>query len=278
MPLPPEILEHIPEEYRANETLNRFNDVGDLAKSYVELRSLQGRSIKIPSDDAGEQDRKEFLEKLINHAPQLMLKPDFAEGEQAQAFYRTLGRPEKPEGYQRPEGVDLNPDVEAELRQVLFDIGVSDKQFQKAMQAFAQREAQAKEAQASQIDQDTQALKGKWGVTFAERLKAAERINEQFYPGREFGRLTPHEIEALYNVHVSLTGKGPQAATQGGGEQQGMTPAEAKERAEEIMKRVHDPKSNLTHQEKLALINKRIDLLAKYAGYEKSIDSLRAPH
>ena len=35
MPLPSEILETIGEEYREHESLNDFNDVAALAKSYV---------------------------------------------------------------------------------------------------------------------------------------------------------------------------------------------------------------------------------------------------
>ncbi|GAG20356.1 unnamed protein product, partial [marine sediment metagenome] len=36
----------LPEDYPENETLNRFNSVNDLAKSYLELRSMQGQSIR----------------------------------------------------------------------------------------------------------------------------------------------------------------------------------------------------------------------------------------
>jgi hypothetical protein len=276
MPLPNEILEQLPEEYRENETLSRFNEVGDLAKSYVELRSLQGRSIKIPGEDAPEEDRKQFLEKLVNNAPELMYKPDLADTEQAEAFYRTFGRPEAPDKYSRPEDVKLNEDVEAELRKVFFDVGMTDAQFKKAMQAFSQQEQATLERRNEAIDEYTRELKGKWGVTFEDRVKAAEKINAEFYPGRDFGSISPKEIEALYKVHESLTGKGPQAATQGGQQSVGMTPGEAKEQAEEIMRKVHDPKSNLSHAEKLKLIEKRIKLLTEYAGYSDNMSDFRA--
>jgi hypothetical protein len=74
-----------------------------------------------------------------------------------------------------------------------------------------------------------------------------------------------------------MTGKGPQAANQQGQiPSDAMTPEEAKTQAEEIMTRLHDPDNGLTREETMSLVNKRINLLVKYAGYEGSLDSLRA--
>ena len=44
---------------------------------------------------SGEADKTAFLEKLINNAPNVMLKPDFSEQTQSQEFYRTIGKPEE---------------------------------------------------------------------------------------------------------------------------------------------------------------------------------------
>ena len=95
MPLPEEILEQIPEEYRGHDSLNDFNDAAALAKSYVETKAMVGNSIRVPGPDAGEEAYQEYLNKIISHDPKLMMKPDFAEAEQSHEFFRTIGLPEE---------------------------------------------------------------------------------------------------------------------------------------------------------------------------------------
>jgi hypothetical protein len=274
MPLPNDILENLPEELRTNETLNNFNDVGALAKSYVEARSMLGNAIRIPSEDAGEEDRARFLEKLVNNAPELMVKPDLSEPEQSEAFYKTIGRPDDPAGYTKPENVKLDTEVENELRNVLHAAGLSDAQFQKVLGAFSEREAQRQELVKASMEEATGDLKGKWGVTFEDRVNAAQKINEEFYPGRDFASVSPAEIESLYRVHESMTGKAAPAAQQESAPS-GMTPQEAKERAEEIMRKVHDRSSNLSHDERMTLINKRMRILQEAGVVGGSLDDLR---
>ncbi len=274
MPLPQEILDSIPEDYRENETLKKFDDVGALAKSYVEANSMLGRAIRIPGEDAGEDDRAKFLEKLINNAPELMMKPDLSERDQSEEFFTTLGKPLAPDEYTRPEDVKLDENVEAELRQVLHEANLTDAQFQKVIQQFSERESQRQEQMSLAQEESMGELKGKWGVTYEDRINAAQRMNEQFYPGRDFAEVSPKEMEALYNIHVAHTGKAAPAAHQQQANE-GMTPQEAQEQADEIMRKVHDPKSNLSHEEKMRLINKRIDLLTRYAGFSRDVNDLR---
>ena len=58
--LPEDVLAQIPEEYRDNEALKQFNDIGALAKSYVETKALQGQSIRIPPESAGPEAKAEY--------------------------------------------------------------------------------------------------------------------------------------------------------------------------------------------------------------------------
>jgi hypothetical protein len=275
MPLPQEILEKLPEEFRENETLNRFNDVGDLAKSYLESRSMLGNAIRVPSEDAGEEDRKQFIEKVQKNAPELMLRPNFEDPEQSDDFYRLIGRPDEPDAYGLPEDVSLNDEVVNELKRVSHDVGLSEAQFKKMVKSLASQEAERQELLQTKIEEKTEELKKEWGVTYKDRIKAAERINEEYYPGRPFETLNPAEVQGLYKMHVALTGKDAPAANQGD-QGDGMTPAEAEERYAEIMRKVRDPKSDLSREEQQRLIKKAMGLLTKYAGYSDSIDGLRA--
>jgi hypothetical protein len=277
MPLPSEILEQIPEEYRDNASLQTFENIGDLAKSFVETKAMVGNSTRRPSEDAGPEAYQEYLNKLINNDPTLMLKPDFANAEQSTEFYRTLGLPDEVSKYTLPESVVLEDEVAAELLGVMFDAKIPQSQVNQIMTAFSDRQKETTDNLQMAREQDETSLKNKWGLAMTDRERAAKQANEDFYPGRDFDALTGAEKESLYNISHAMTGKSAPAAGDAGGiPSDSMTPEEAKAQAAEIMKRLHAKDNDLSREETMRLVRKRIDLLVKYAGYEGSLDSLRA--
>jgi hypothetical protein len=270
MPLPSEILEQIGADYRDHESLKDFNDVAALAKSFVETKAMVGNSIRIPGKDAGAEAYEEYLNKLINNDPKLMMKPDFSEPEQSHEFFRTIGLPEEAAQYENPEGMDLDEAVEAEMRALLYDAQIPQTAYAKIMQAFSDRQNQTVEMNTELRNSDMAQLKGKWGQALDDRTNAAKKMNEEFYPGRDFDKLNGSELEALYNISKSMTGKGAQAASSAAGIPTAMTPDEAMNQAAEIMTRIHDTNSDLTHDQKMALQHKRIALLQKFGPYQKT--------
>jgi hypothetical protein len=270
MPLPPEILETIPEEYRGHDSLNEFNDLAGLAKSYVETKAMVGNSVRKPGPDAGPEAQQKYWDALIANDPELMMKPDFANAEQSREFYRTIGLPAESAKYENPEGMNLDEAVEAEMRSLLYDAQIPQAAYAKIMSAFSDRQKQTVEMNTDLRDSDMSTLKGKWGMATDDRMNAARKMNDEFYPGREFDNLNRGELEALYTISTSMTGKGAQAAGDAAGIPTQITPDEAIAQADEIMKRIHDPKSGLTHDEKMKLQMKRIHMLQKYGPYQKS--------
>jgi hypothetical protein len=75
-----------------------------------------------------------------------------------------------------------------------------------------------------------------------------------------------------------MTGKGAPAANDGGGiPSDAMTPGEATARADELLKRAQTAGPNdMSREERLALVNKSIELRVKYTGSEGDLSSLRA--
>lgn len=278
MPLPDEILEQIDETYREHSSLKDINDVAALAKSYVETKAMVGNSIRIPGKEAGEEARNEYLQKLVNNDPELMFKPDFSEQEQSQEFFRTIGLPEEFSKYENPEDMKLPADVEAEMRELLYQAKVPQAGYEKIMSAFSDRQNQANTMNEELFTNDQNSLKEKWGMATQDRLAAAKQANDEFYPGRDFDQLSAKERESLYNISSAMTGKGAQVATQEGGTpKDALTPEEANRRAEELMTRARKNKDNeLTREEVMALMKEGMDLKEKYAGYEQSLDSMRA--
>jgi hypothetical protein len=264
MPLPTEILEGFEaEELKTDATLVRFNSVEDLAKSYLESRS--GNVIRVPGPDASAEAWTEYANKQIHSAPDLiMLKPDMENKEQSEAFWITAGKPGAADQYAVPEGANLPPEVETELRELAFDGNITQAQFAIQYKGMSDRFAKTLENNTANQTADVDELKGKWGQAYDDRIAAAKAINEDVYPGRDFASLTPIELQGLYTTHERLTGKGPQVATQLEAQSRAMTPDEARAQAGEIMDRLMDPKSDLSQMESKRLAQKRVDLLVKY--------------
>ncbi len=278
MPLPSEILEQVDELYRDHASLKDFESVADLAKSYVETKAMVGNSIRIPSKDAGPEAYQEYLNKIINNDSSLMMKPDFSVKDQKRDFYRTIGLPEDESKYSLPEGVKLTSEVDAEIRKIAYENNLTDSQFGGFMTAFSDRQEQASTLNTEMVKSDMAGIKEKWGMAFDDRIAAAKQANEEFYPGRDFDNLTAKERESLYRISKAMTGKGAPAAGDAGGIPKNlMTPEEAKTRADELLRRAQNAKPNeMTREEIKALVDKSIELRVKYAGYEGSLDSLRA--
>ena len=278
MPLPSEILDQIDEQYRDQESLKQFDSVADLAKSFVETKAMVGNSIRIPSKDAGSDAYEEYLNKIINADPTLMKKPNFEAKDQSREFYRTMGLPEEFSKYENPEGMKLPDDVEAEMRELLYSASLTNSQYQKIMAAFSDRQAQTTTMQNDMQETGMSDLKGKWGQALDDRIKAAQRTNEEFYPGRDFTVLTGKEIESLYTISAAMTGKGAPAAGDAGGiPADAMTPQEAIDRADEMMNRArNNTNGELSREQVMDLMSKGMALKVKYAGMQGGgVESLR---
>jgi hypothetical protein len=261
--LPAEVADSLSDEVKVNPTLNQYKSLEAALEGHIQTKSAMGHSIRIPGDEAGETDRKEFLEKLINNAPQVMMKPDFSNQEQSQEYYRTIGVPDEFSKYENPEGFNLDTEVEGQLRGILHGANLTNQQYQEVVSKLSSMQNQTTENNTFVKTSEMEALAGKWGMTLDARMEAAKKTNDEFYQGRDFGNLNASEIEALYTIHTSLTGKGAQGPLQPE-TSGGMTPQEAEDQAAEIMRRLHDPKSEMTHQEKMVLVKKRIKMLETF--------------
>ena len=262
--LPVEVADSLSDEVKTNPTLIQYKTLDDMLKGHIQTKSLVGSSIRVPGEDAGEKDMGEFYQKLMTKVPNLMMKPDFSEPEQASEFYNLFGKPADASNYMLPDGAKLPVDVEGEIRDMAFKSNLNQEQFQILASEMDSRNNQMVENLEDKTSGDMESLKGEWGLTFEDRSTAAQKMNEMFYPGRDFDLLGAAERKSLFTISESMTGKpSPVAATTDGALVK-MTPAEAEERAAEIMRRIHDPKSEMDQGEKMALINKRIQLLKTY--------------
>ena len=175
--LPAEIADSLSDEVKTNPTLIQYNSLEDALKGHIHTKSLVGSSIRIPGEEAGETDKQEFYDKLLNNAPNLMLKPDFAEPDQTNEFYRTIGKPEGADKYAMPDGNTLDAGVEAEIREIAFNSNLTQAQFSTLAKEMDSRNTTAVENLQGQADTAMQACfeDGHFDPAVEDRIAVVER-------------------------------------------------------------------------------------------------------
>jgi len=216
-----EWMNELPEELKGNETLGQYKSLDEALKGFVETKSMLGNSIRIPSEHAGEEDRKAFLEKLTTKVPELMKRPDYEDAE----FWATFGTPSDPSGYAIPEGVELPDGSEEGLREIFLKAKLSKQQAEDMMKEMSARGSAIAGEQAVAAEAAEKALRAEWGAAYEERMKTIGALESKFDLSTPQGR---YEIaKALFSGEAEVAG-------QGEGQSGAMTPAEAQARIDEI--------------------------------------------
>lgn len=156
----PEWRASLPEDLRAEASLDGIADVPTLAKNFVSTKKLVGADkIAVPGKDA---------------------KP--AEWDQV---YAKLGRPESVKGYTVPEGfTDADKPMLDSVLDTAHKAGLSDRQLQPLLQWYALN-AQAAQTQQQQerVQQRTEAeagLRKEWGERYDQNIALALKAVEVF--------------------------------------------------------------------------------------------------
>ena len=85
-------------EYSSHLEKNGIKDIDGLIKQHIDLQSHLGNSIRVPSAEAGDDDKRAFYEKIQKHAPDLMPKP--VDDDSKAAIFSTLGKPSEAKEYE----------------------------------------------------------------------------------------------------------------------------------------------------------------------------------
>ena len=188
---PPSWRDEVPEDYREEKTLSKYQTVGDLAKGHVHLSRMMGNSVKIPGEDSTDEERNDF--------------------------YTKLGRPETADKYEyerpdMPEGMAYDENSETAFKQLAHDQGLTQQQVGSILDFYN------KFALDSQIDQKLHmdeayfkgeaALQKEWGMKGYDRnVSIAQRAMKEF-GGPELEKLLsedprgshPALIKAFYKM------------------------------------------------------------------------------
>ena len=227
--------ESLPEDIRGNAALANVKDVGDLANQFVNAQSFLGSSIRIPSENASDEDRQKFYDKVLNHAPNLMPKPNKDDPAAVAAVYAALGRPADPDSYAL-EGAELSP----EMKKAAHDAGLTPDQFAQVYKQFVLPSLNANAAHLAEVKQGRDALAQEWGYAFQTKEQTAQALLEktgapsQLIEAAKKGQLNADTLRWVDQLATSIGREGLDLVNhgQGGGR---MTPAEAKAQISEIM-------------------------------------------
>jgi hypothetical protein len=233
------------EELRTQPSVAKYESLEDALNGLVKANAALATSIRVPGPDATDEDRSEFMEKLVkNTNGQLIRRPE-AEDETAMAEYRaTMGIPDDTSGYENPEGFKgLPDDVLAEMQKVAKSAGLTKSQYQTMVTEMATMDAQGQEAAAAAQAAESAALKAEWGLAHDERVAMTDRLLQQFTPEGVELNVGPAERRVLFNIAQSMAGQGPQAHFQPHVPTELVSPDEAKEQIAELRKRLADPGS-----------------------------------
>ena len=129
---------------------DKFNSVSGLAKSYLNLeRMLSKEKMPIPTDNDGDE--------VWDQA------------------YKAMGRPESPEGYQAPEGID--PEAKAATDAIFHDAGLSQRQASKLYgqiaKALEDNASNQQEQSTQSVEQAVQSLEAEFGPRGGENYQQA---------------------------------------------------------------------------------------------------------
>lgn len=165
------------DDLKSEAGLQDFKDINGLAKSYLSAQSMLGNSIRIPSEDASDEAKQEFFEK-ISQVGNITRLPNPEDKASIDAFYNKLGRPEDKDGYKLdiPENVELDENSLSSFKELAHSIGLTNEQASK-LAAFEASRYQAHEAsmQESRVSAE-EALKQEWGNDFNNRLQGAKEM------------------------------------------------------------------------------------------------------
>ncbi len=239
-----------------NPALAKFkNDDGTwqpdaIAKSYLELEAYRGKSIRLPSEEAGDEDRQAFYDRLQEKVPDLMRKPT---GENLDETLRALGHV-PPEEYVMPEidsqGVKLNDAEAVAFQQVARKHGLTQAQYQGIVADMTQANIETALANQQASADDSAALQTEWGAAHESRIRQISNFAEasgaptELVNALKAGQVKSATAKWLYSLVESYS--------KGGGKQFDvppqapgvLTPADAELEAQAIRKNNDHPYNN----------------------------------
>lgn len=243
----------IPEDLRNTTLVQETKSIGDLAKQAIDAQKMVGNSLRIPSDNAGPEDRAKFREKLRTHVPNLV-ELDREDPTSLRALQRSIGLPEEAEGYVQPtidvpSGLSIDMGAAEAFRPIAHKHGLSQEQYAGVIKDMSAGNVEVARKSLVHQQEQQELLKDDWGNAFDQKTKqalaAARATNapEALIKAVEDGKAGAATMRWLAKVHDSLGKQTLGAVDSGGapGSEAELTPGEATRQKIEIMNNKDHP-------------------------------------
>ncbi len=257
---PSEMAQQVSRDYTAElMTLSSTQDMEGVVKWAENANGMIGRSLQIPGEDASTESRQKFVQKVLSKAPELILKPN---EDNMSDFYNSIGRPEAADKYTPPEleGVEFDQSSLQAFAPIAYESGLTNKQFQQIVGAMQQNQVQSQQQFEVDRGEGMQALKGEWGMAYDNHLAAAQAYVTKVLPSiGDVSALPASSVKELYEASKTIGAEGS-PMTQESGASAVMTPAEAKEKIDEIMSNQEHAYWNPAHPAHKAAVDKVLKL------------------
>jgi len=168
--------ETLPDDLKTEKTLEKFKDIPGLAKTYIELEKDASR---------------------LRNAKGVIVPGEKSKPEEWDAYYKALGRPDTPDGYELtapelPEGMTYDEARTKAFAAIAHKEGMTAKQLKALHSAFNDMAKAEFEAQTKAVtefrEKSTAALKTKWGKDYDANLAQADAGIDRIF-GPEFKKM-----------------------------------------------------------------------------------------
>lgn len=232
-------------------------DINKLVESYNHLESKLGSMYSLPSEDSSPERWQEF-DQRVTSTGRYIKTPNLDNPEEADAFFNSLGRPEKPDGYEFQIDDSIQPYVDKNLvnqySELAHKVGLSKQQAQALVDFEVQRGLQQLHQLDAGREQSEQVLRQHWGPDYDNRMagaKAAAAAYSEKYPDAVQQLINGPEGNnpALIAMLSELGGSLRESSHAGNtsAPQYGMSSAEAHDKIREIMDNRSHPYYDASH-------------------------------
>ena len=259
----------LPDNIKAWQEVQTSKDADSFWGQMTDMKGRLGNSIRIPGDEASQEDRNKFHGKLLERVPGIMPAPDYDNPDQLEAYYKAVGRPEDGAGYTPPTnaaGEPLTSDTVDAFRSMAHKAGLNQRQYASVINDFETLSQQYGDEKAADHKEGMTALHGEWGLAYDQKIAGALRVAEatnapemviESIKDKSVGAQTLRWLDGLAS---SFGGTGNPVGDQQGSNTAGMkTPGEALQEVAEIES--NPALWDKMHPDHKRLVMKRVDLM-----------------
>ena len=232
------------DELKGNESLANFEDVGALAKSYLETKSMVGKGLFVPTENANDEQRAAFYDKVLEQAPSLMMRPNMENDDARKAFFKSLGVPEDSSKYEevKVDDIGFDEDRDTAIRKAAHEAGLTPAQYKSVVTGMLEFDKGGLGEREKVNMEQMRELKLEWGMAFDDKKAIANKVRDTFLDFIPEAQMDARTIKALNMIGAQLIeGEGNIGDHRHEGEDDKLTPADALKMIDEIMGNTEHP-------------------------------------